>query len=658
MSSLITPRLAGLALALMSSSAATSAYANDYPPRQLVSKTSPNSCLSVDSSSIVFAPCTDVPGTKRDEQLWVHTVNSLPDGKKIATLRNKVSNLCLANVLGLGLKNCADAPVVLARRGADVQIFLGSVGAGSCVRSSFSSKVTVKEDCTGAGRTPPADELWTFGAPDPAKRHVSWSSLDFGFVGVSAAHMTDGNIFLWSGANPASPGGYDPASQKTRTIVFDTGTKSTRAASVLAGQLYYDAGQALDKNGHLVIAGGLTFIKNTSHLVNGQLETSIPMVEGVRSNTLVTLANGKILTVGGAYDRSLTPKQTAEIFDGTTWKRLDGIRPVVTHSMQNNYPVALRRMNDMWVFASSDENYAFQAGPSKAMHWLNTSGNGSLQKVATRSEDAIGGSAVMYAPGKILVTGGSTNGVWNAPAFKHTYTVEIDGGQGRKATPTVTKAPSSGEMKHARNYHNSVVLPNGEVLIVGGASTAGIFSDRSAVKTAEIWNPVDGKFRDLTQPLPRARTQGSTALLLPDATVLVAGGAYCPKANCLEKVVTRTGTGAEILKPPYLFNADTTPAKQPEIMTKLKTFVAGGTVGIVTDVPVSRFSLVRMSATSGGVNSDQRFIEVPSSLAVGKTSDYVLAVPTQAKGVIPGKYMLFAIDGNGVPSKAKIIQID
>ena len=75
----------------------------------------------------------------------------------------------------------------------------------------------------------------------------------------------------------------------------------------------------------------------------------------------------------------------------------------------------------------------------------------------------------------------------------------------------------TGNMTLPREYHASTLLPNGKVLIVGGAATRP-FSDWAR---AELYDPATGTFTrtgDMTVP----RTT-PTATLLPDGRVLIAG---------------------------------------------------------------------------------------------------------------------------------------
>ena len=72
-------------------------------------------------------------------------------------------------------------------------------------------------------------------------------------------------------------------------------------------------------------------------------------------------------------------------------------------------------------------------------------------------------------------------------------------------------------LKVARSGHTATLLPNGKVLIAGGASGSGFLG------SAEIFDPQTSTFRQIaSMTTPRA---GHTATLLPNGTVLIIGGA-------------------------------------------------------------------------------------------------------------------------------------
>jgi galactose oxidase len=73
-----------------------------------------------------------------------------------------------------------------------------------------------------------------------------------------------------------------------------------------------------------------------------------------------------------------------------------------------------------------------------------------------------------------------------------------------------------------------------------------------------------------------------------------------------------------------------------------------------TDRAVASFALVRMASATHSVNTDQR--RIPLSFT-GTTGNYQLGIPADQGVVLPGNYMLFALDASGVPSVARTINI-
>ena len=93
-------------------------------------------------------------------------------------------------------------------------------------------------------------------------------------------------------------------------------------------------------------------------------------------------------------------------------------------------------------------------------------------------------------------------------------------------SPTLhASAALAGEMTEARTGHTSTLLPDGRVLVAGGYSGKDNYSPGAsayAFGSAELYDPGSGTWTT-TGNLLQARF-GHTATLLPDGTVLVAGG--------------------------------------------------------------------------------------------------------------------------------------
>ena len=203
------------------------------------------------------------------------------------------------------------------------------------------------------------------------------------------------------------------------------------------------------------------------------------------------------------------------------------------------------------------------------MYWIDTTGNGSISAAGDRGSDpyAMNGSAVMYAPGQILTIGGAP-AYDDGQATSDATVIDLNG-------PTVTTRTVS-PMDSPRGMHNSVVLPNGEVVVIGGLPVTTVFSDTDAVYRAEIWNPQTESFRQVAA-MAVPRTYHSISLLLADGRVLVGGGGLC--GNC-----SANHPDVQIFTPPYLLNSDGSDATRPQLTSAPSTidlgeFFAQGTAG-------------------------------------------------------------------------------
>jgi galactose oxidase len=293
----------------------------------------------------------------------------------------------------------------------------------------------------------------------------------------------------------------------------------------------------------------------------------------------------------------------------------------------------------MWLFADSN-GMVFHAGPSRAMQWIGTAGTGRISASGNRGadNDAMTGNAVMYDVRKILAVGG-------APDYENDYATSnatlIDISSGAANTRTI--AP----MNYQRAFANSVALPDGEVVVVGGQTYAQPFSDDNAILTPEIWSPATEAFTPLAaQAVPR--TYHSIALLLPDGRVLSGGGGLC--GGC-----ATNHPNVEILTPPYLLKTDGSPASRPSILSSPTDAKLGSSISVSTDRAVSAFTLMRLSSVTHSLNNEQR--RVPLSFSASKPDQYVLQIPSDSGVAVPGYYMLFALDANGVPSVSTTILI-
>jgi N-acetylneuraminic acid mutarotase len=126
-----------------------------------------------------------------------------------------------------------------------------------------------------------------------------------------------------------------------------------------------------------------------------------------------------------------------------------------------------------------------------------------------------GHTAAVLANGKILVAGGTNNGVALASAELY--------------NPAAGTWASTGSMHVARTLARTVQLSNGSVLVMGGCVNDCL---SATIKSAELYNPIAGTFT-ATGSMVQARAEFGVTLLA-NGKVLVAGGCTAYDANgCL-----------------------------------------------------------------------------------------------------------------------------
>jgi hypothetical protein len=197
-------------------------------------------------------------------------------------------------------------------------------------------------------------------------------------------------------------------------------------------------------------------------------------------------------------------------------------------------------------------------------------------------------------------------------------------------------------MAYARRQFNATLLPDGKVLATGGTSTDG-FSDRAgAVRLAEVWDPVTENWSLLATGRV-TRVYHSTTLLLPDGRVLHAGSGDGPG---LPRELS-----AEIFSPPYLFRGPrpTITDSPSAVGYGQQFFLASPNAGQTV-----RVTLVRLGSVTHAFDQSQRFIELDFRKTAGGVT---VTGPGSNTVAPPGPYLIFILNGDGVPSVGSIMRV-
>jgi len=208
---------------------------------------------------------------------------------------------------------------------------------------------------------------------------------------------------------------------------------------------------------------------------------------------------------------------------------------------------------------------------------------------------------------------------------------------------------SGPNMSQARIEMNAVILPDGRVLAVGGSvndedtTTASLNAD---LLGADPNNPGSYIFSSAGAN-SYARLYHSVALLLPDATVWLAGGN--PQRGTYVQQM-------EIYQPPYLFDSTGALATRPSITSAPSSVSYGNAFSVQTPdaASINRVVLVRNGTATHAFGMDQREVELSFTAQSGSLT---VAAPPNGNIAPPGYYMLFLLNSSGAPSVATFVQM-
>ncbi|MEM7378398.1 MAG: galactose oxidase-like domain-containing protein [Pseudomonadota bacterium] len=603
-------------------------------------------------------------------QRW--TVEQLPDGDARYRVRRHFDGKCLEANADTAVSprvhvwTCHQGDTARPTVSENAQLWtLEAInGTDHRIRSVATGEVLVLQGSsytTGAPLTLRAasgssDESWAFDdrvntASDLAVRG-QWGPL-FGwpFVPVHVAMLPDNRMLSWS-SNERDEF-KNVAVQGTHSAVYDIETGSFSETYEQPHDMFC-AGISLLADGRVLASGGntTTYAGSVFNPDSSTWESGGTMRHARWYGTQLTLSDGDAFATFARRGQEIPERFSPA---DSTWTEVPGASMVplrneqdATNSLITSFVAGMQWYAFMHV---APDGRIIQTGPTQTLHWFDPNGVGSVEDTGLQmARNRQFGAAVMYRPGKILVSGGAdpirtdaTSEFGNLLGGTETaVTVDVTG-----ANPVVTPVES---MRYARVQHNAVVLPNGEVLVVGGDAWGKLFSDRFAVHESEIWNPDTETWRT-ADSVSTPRTYHSWAILMQDGRVMSGGGGLCGTCG----VNHRT---AQVFTPPYLYNADGSAAARPALGTVSATLHAGeslyASVGSTASEP--KFALVRLSSVTHSINSDQRWIPLtPSTLSPGV---FQLDLPSNPNVLIPGHYWLFAYDDTGTPSMGHLVQIE
>jgi hypothetical protein len=458
-------------------------------------------------------------------------------------------------------------------------------------------------------------------------QHGRWETLPF-LMPINPVHvalMHNRKVLVISGS------GNDPNNKR-----FEAGVWNPQEETVRTFPIAWD----MFCNGMVILPDGRPFVLGGTLKYDdflGEPRTSVfdpaiekfvdtPKMKGGRwYPTGTVLGSGSVLAVSGLTDTSSTVNTSVQIWDGTHWNDAGTIfAGVPLYPRQNLLPSGK-------VFESGANRNSKMYDP--ATHtWsdvatTNFSGNRDYGTSVLLPLTQANG----YKPRVMILGGGAPN------ATDTTELIDLSDPQ-----PRWVNGP---KMVSPRVQLNATILPNGKVLVSGGSAKD---EDGSTASLgAELYDPDANSFSSASS-MEFARLYHSNTFLLPDATVMAVGGN--PQRTVYEPHI-------EVYSPPYLFNADGSPAKRPAITGIAPGVIHYGAAFRVTTPDVASIKavvLIRPGAVTHAFDMEQRLVGLAFTAGHG-----LLYATAPANGNIapPGYYMVFILNSTDVPSTASFVQL-
>jgi len=349
-------------------------------------------------------------------------------------------------------------------------------------------------------------------------------------------------------------GGYDGFNRLSSAEIYNPATGTWRTAGSMS-----TARQDLEAvrlpDGRILVVGGysssgsppLPVTYNTAELYDPAsqswsitLPLSVPRVH----TTTTLLPSGKVLVSGGTA--IVTPPHiTAELFDPVagTWSitgSLAGARDGHTATLLSDGTVLTVGGSGGGILSSAELYYPDRTQLLFTSQPVSTTAGVTMAAVQVRAVDGEG-TGIPNVPITLgfsnkscsaCVLSGTITRTTNAAGYADFADLSVSRGgwdyrlvasagdlKAMVASDSFDVAGfcETGSMAASRNYHTTTLLPDGKVLVAGGAGAGG-----SSLASAELYDPASGSWAATgSLAVPRAQ---HTATLLSDGKVLVAGG--------------------------------------------------------------------------------------------------------------------------------------
>jgi len=447
-------------------------------------------------------------------------------------------------------------------------------------------------------------------------------------AGHTATLLLDGTVLIAGGlGNPNAPTGmavlasaelYDPLNGTFAATGAMTSPRYMHQATLLAdGRVLIVGGLGPEPNRPFASADMPIYTAELYDPTTGTF-TSTGATLTTTVGAAVSLRSGEVLIVGGAAPPPFPTAAAAELYDpaqGMFASTGEYAGSVFHYGLFSDFTATL--LPDGRVLIAGGGDSSDYSGGAVSQLYDARSGEFSLTGgMFTHQESLRESTATLLANGGVLVAGGADD--FGDLASAQLYDA---------STGTFR---STGNMTTSRVSHTATLLPDGTVLMAGGGNAA---YDAIRLASADVYDPLIGTF-SATGDMAMARFS-HTATLLPDGTVLIAGGGagyytatssaelYRPPVlqaapSLLSLSGTGRGQGAIQHADTYQVASATNPAAAGEALVIYCAGLAAGSV-IPPQVTIGgrMAEVLWFGNTPGFVGLNQVNVRVPSGVAAG-----------------------------------------
>lgn len=386
--------------------------------------------------------------------------------------------------------------------------------------------------------------------PNPQRVRVATLEMSTPRADAAAIRLADGKVLICGGTATGDVGGVLSSAE-----LYDPITKSFSATGSMTGPRQ---GQTITmlQDGRVLLTGGVQNIGSRAELASaeiydpatGTFSATGSMAIPREGHTATLLHDGRVLVVGGS-DNGIHTLDSAEIYAPAsgTFRRAGHLgQPRIVHT-------ATLLLSGKVLIAGGG-----RGGMPGGYITYNTA---ELYDPVARSfaplrarmvNDRVGAASVLLHDGRALIVGGKSGRYLTArlapsrASFAPLNTGEVYDPEAQAFLP-------AGTMAEPHYSTAATMLDNGQVLVVGGWAEQG--PRVIGINDAEVYDPRANVFSRVG-PINVARLQ-STATLLGDGTVLIAGGIdgnsqisaaveiYDPHTHRFQMIAAPAGAGTQ-----------------------------------------------------------------------------------------------------------------